>query len=359
MTNAETYYRKDWNTPALNPITGTEGNDNGPNGLVGGRGDDIIRGLGGNDLLWGRNGSDELIGGKGNDFLEGEKGIENWVDYDTYVFRPGDGFDYINILQLHEQAAGDLLRFEAANGADPKIRFSEYNGDAVIVYGDGGGGGVLRFHGEDAPSVTAGENGGTVRIGNMSLAELKASNLRLHVVGDERDNRLNGAWGDDIVEGGDGDDRLRGRDGDDRLWGEAGNDFLHGGAGDDFLHGGAGNDTLRGGKGDDVLYGGGGDDTLYGGRGNDTLEVWGGTNTLTGGAGRDRFHFIQAEDASVSTVTDFEDGLDTIIIRGQTFRDIAIAQEGEDTVIRYGNAVITLEDVQAPLLTEDDFTFVA
>ncbi len=327
-------------------MTGTDGRDS----IVGTSGDGIIHGRDGHDLLWGRDGSDELVGGRGNDFLEGAKGIDGHLAYDIYTFRPGDGFDYINILQLNEREPGDLIHFRAANGADPTVRFDERDGDAVIVYGDGGGNGVYRLYDNEERPGPAGDGGGTVRIGNMSLAELKASNLRLHVTGDERDNRLNGAWGDDILEGGEGNDVLRGRAGNDRIFGDDGDDFLHGGRGDD---------TLRGGKGDDTLYGGGGDDTLHGGKGDDTLEVWGGTNTLTGGGGKDRFHFIQADDPSVNVITDFEDGLDTVAIRGKAFEDLAITEEGGDTVIRYGNAVITLEDVQASLLTEDDFDFIA
>ncbi len=253
-------------------------------------------------------------------------------------------------MQLHKEKAGDLIHLKAANGADPNVDFREYDGDAVIMYGDGGGNSTYYFRGDEGPRNPAGDGGGTIRIGNMTLDQLKASNLRLHLTGDERDNRLKGAWGDDILEGGEGNDRLKGKTGEDRLFGDDGNDFLHGGRGDDFLHGGVGNDILRGGRGDDVLYGGGGDDTLNGGLGDDTL---------TGGQGSDRFHFIQADEASVNTITDFEDGVDRLVIRGQAFDDLAITQEGKDAVIRYDNAVITLEDIQASLLTEADFDFIA
>lgn len=80
----------------------------------------------------------------------------------------------------------------------------------------------------------------------------------------------------------------------------------------DRFDGGNGNDVLDGLKGDDVLSGGKGNDTLLGGLGNDEL---------TGGSGRDSFVFKTAlnADKNVDTITDFEEGRDTIIIDDAIF----------------------------------------
>jgi hypothetical protein len=66
------------------------------------------------------------------------------------------------------------------------------------------------------------------------------------------------------VDGGDGDDEIT-TDRDDRLRGGNGNDILHAGPGDDDLFGGPGNDYLDGGDGQDTLVGEAGIDTFDGG----------------------------------------------------------------------------------------------
>lgn len=57
-----------------------------------------------------------------------------------------------------------------------------------------------------------------------------------------------------------------------------------------------GDDTLDGGEGDDILYGQGGDDKLIGGLGDDIL---------TGGEGEDIFKWVDMDDGSSDTITDF------------------------------------------------------
>ncbi|MFM2577722.1 Ig-like domain-containing protein [Vibrio fortis] len=57
-----------------------------------------------------------------------------------------------------------------------------------------------------------------------------------------------------------------------------------------------GDDTVAGGLGDDILYGQGGDDTLIGGLGDDIL---------TGGEGEDIFKWVDMDDGSSDTITDF------------------------------------------------------
>ncbi|WP_419914588.1 calcium-binding protein [Hoeflea sp.] len=143
---------------------------------------------------------------------------------------------------------------------------------------------------------------------------------------------------------------ITGTDGDDRLDGGRGDDILYGGKGDDFLVGGDGDDIVYGGKGDDMLFGGKGDDTLYGGRGN---------NYFDGGAGADRMVFARK---STNQIDGFEDGTDILVITGGLeFSDLAIRQDGRDTVVRdsSGSLEIELRDFDASQLTLDDFDFIA
>jgi Ca2+-binding RTX toxin-like protein len=98
------------------------------------------------------------------------------------------------------------------------------------------------------------------------------------------------------------------------LWGRNGNDALDGMGGNDRLLGEGGNDTIRGSTGNDSLYGGAGSDRLNGGSGNNLLDGQAGSDFLTGGAGADVFKFAKGSGRDV--ITDFQDDLDTISLRG-------------------------------------------
>ncbi len=225
------------------------------------------------------------------------------------------------------------------------MRFDEHEtGSALIIYGDGGGDATGRFwfNGHLGHEDTATDGGGTILIDGMSLADLKALNLRFHLIGDGRDNSFHGAWGEDWLEGGAGDDTLKGMGRTDFLFGDGGNDRLYGNTGNDFLYGGTGDDTLYGGEGDDTLYGGEGDDDLY------------------GGTGADRFVFDR--ESATDTIHDFEDGTDILVIRGgPRFADLDIKQRGDDAVISgpSDDFSIVIKDFDASLLTAGDFYFIA
>jgi len=98
-----------------------------------------------------------------------------------------------------------------------------------------------------------------------------------------------------------------------------------GGSGDDILTALRADATLIGGFGDDTLtlgneggtaVGGDGADTLVGGDGADTL-VLDEADTATGGAGADTFELVADDvdvDALVTTITDYQAGIDAINI---------------------------------------------
>lgn len=92
------------------------------------------------------------------------------------------------------------------------------------------------------------------------------------IQGDDGLDIANGGFGEDAIDGGQGNDTLLGRPGNDEIFGKAGADSIQGGDGDDVIDGGANSDNIRGGDGDDVIEGGTGRDVLKGGFGSDTFR---------------------------------------------------------------------------------------
>lgn len=107
--------------------------------------DDVLAGLDGDDLIQGEGGADRLIGGRGNDELFGGAGS------DVYVFRRGDGLDWIgdlpgdgevNILVLEDLVRGDVYR-PTENGlrvgrTSDGLNLSSAAAIDWLVYADGG-----------------------------------------------------------------------------------------------------------------------------------------------------------------------------------------------------------------------------
>lgn len=256
-----------------------EGNGRG-NGKTGGKGDDVMLGLGGEDKLSGGKGADYIKGGNGNDVLKGGDGAD--------VLEGGDGKDKIDggkgVDQIFGNGGNDILKGGA--GAD---------------YIDGGDGKDRMIGGGDDDEMMGGSGndkmfGGT---GNDTMSASSGKNL------------MKGGAGDDELTGGESVDRLHGEDGNDVLDGGAGRDKLYGGDDWDILRGGDGNDMLRGDNGNDNLNGGSGNDKEYGGNGDDTLYESDGNDMMWGGAGADTFRFLSQEFGK-DRIKDFEAGTDTL-----------------------------------------------
>jgi len=146
---------------------------------------------------------------------------------------------------------------------------------------------------------------------------------RKRIIGNAKNNALNGSTIGDDIYGLRGNDTLNGGDGNDRLYGGAGNDVLNGGRQDDQLYGEAGNDRLNGGEGIDSLYGGAGRDTIAGGAGNDLLS---------GGLDRDSFVFDFGTNVGKDSIRGFEAKVDTIDfanVRAQNINQIEANQSLE------------------------------
>jgi Ca2+-binding RTX toxin-like protein len=208
--------------------------------VAGNGGDDTISASGwwieggpGADVITGGTGEDQLFGGPGNDTITG--GAEDdWI-------HPGLGDDVV------EGGAGhDAVWFQ----------YWQTTVDVSLRAGTATGQGDDTLLGLEAVYGT-----------------YKADRL----IGNARNNFLNGGGGRDVLIGGRGDDVL-----------------VHGSK----LFGGPGNDRLQGEDGDDLLVGGLGHDRLLGGKGNDRFGARDGArDRVNGGAGVDRGRFDSALDA--------------------------------------------------------------
>lgn len=142
------------------------------------------------------------------------------------------------------------------------------------------------------------------------------------------------------------------------------NDYFRGDGGNDLLRGAGGNDQLLGSAGSDRLYGDVGADTLKGEDGADRLDGGRGTDVLTGGAGADKFVF--ATTAGPDQVTDWQNGLDKIVLSGfglSSFSQVqaAISSSGANAKLSLvalgGTGIVTLVGA-AGTLDATDFLFV-
>ncbi len=388
-------------------LTGGDGRDRligegGDDTLYGGAGDDHLSGGDGDDTLHGGDGVDKMYGGAGDDTLHGGAGddsLTGGAGDDTLT--GGAGNDTFHFTVSNPAYNGNF-GYLVSNGGDTITDFRD--GDRIkIDHGGYGGFEALRIEQDGADAVIHYGADNTITLTGVSAASLDEddfifpaivfSEYRKAFLDHAGPNAvtINGGDGDDFLSGGDGDDTLNGGEGDDALWGFGGDDILNGGGGDDTLHGNAGDDTLNGGEGDDYLWGDGGDDTLNGGAGDDYLaagtELFNfGYSTMVGGRGNDTMvggrigieNFVFEEGDGQDTIWLFgriASGLSEFSVReviqlhlslpGDTsdeaaFESLNIRQDGDDTVIGYGDAgdTITLVNISMETLTIDDFDFV-
>ncbi len=177
-----------------NRLVGRAGND----GLDGAAGNDRLDGNDGDDTLDGGDGDDQLFGGTGSDILDGGIGddrLDGGVGADTMTGGAGNDLFYVD-------NAGDQVHEAVGGGTD-------------AVYASVG---YSLASGEEIESLRA-----------------NAGSTGLTLGGNEFDNTVFGATGNDVLMGGAGQDKLYGRDGADTLSGGAGNDRLEGDAGADVF----------------------------------------------------------------------------------------------------------------------------
>ncbi len=213
--------------------------------LVGGIGNDTLRGGSQADIVDGGDNDDSITGGLGADNIAG-----------------GNGADLI----FGDHPLSENLPINSASLGSDTIAGGMGND---TIYGDSDGGEGV------GDSITGG--------GDNDL-----------IIGDGNQGRPTAS---DTIRGGDGNDVIKG-DADgaegapDLLYGDAGDDTVDGNGGNDFIDGGIDNDILLGGDGgegaNDTILGGDGRDILVGDRGVLTpSNLQGATDSLDGGAGED------------------------------------------------------------------------
>lgn len=346
-------------------LVGSSGNET----LDGGSGEDHLLGNGGNDYLQGGIGSDIVEGGDGDDTLEGHIGADRLIGGAGHdVLNSGSGDDTV------EGGAGNDTLLGHGGGADvfdggadhDRVSYAQSSSGVVIDLNLGTTGGAAAGHTYVDIEEIVGSGHADTLAGGASAEAL---------TGGGGNDRLVASAGADTLDGGDGIDRLDYTHSDgavsvnlstgissggyaegdvvgnvEQLFGSAFSDLIVGDSGNTTLSGGAGADSIVGEAGNDLIYGNAGNDELVGGAGNDTLE---------GGGDNDKFVF--ATGWGVDTITDFTQGVDIIDFSGTTlqFEDLTITQVGADTEVADGNGnTVTLQNVTAVNLTENDFTFI-
>lgn len=247
----------------------------GENTLVGGKGNDVLEGLGG---------ADKLIGGSGRD---------------TASYESSDAAVSVN-LATGEASGGDATGDMFSSIED--LKGSDHNdhlvGDGSANIITGGKGDDTIEGGAGADIIVGGEGSDTASYEGSSSGVIVNLGKGTAVRGD--------AKGDKLIEI-------------ENLEGSAHNDILVGDAQNNVLMGGAGYDRLKGGEGQD---------TLDGGAGNDVLISENDGNVLIGGEGNDLFDLSRVKDLSdiaTDIIKDFKQGSDMI--------KLSSAHLGEDNVV--------------------------
>ena len=311
----------------LQTIENLEGSEKGDDVLIGDAGDNDLSGLGGKDTLSGNAGKDTLHGGAGNDSLYGDDGNDTLYgdgDDDLLVggagndfIDGGDGFDtvsYENTVVAFEPPYGITVNIDETRG---------YQTPGSYIYSDPLSTTVIGFDTTLSAPIAAGT--ALDRLGNRdilrNLERIIGSSLDDVLIGNSKDNTIQGLAGNDIFIGNAGDNTLDGGDGIDTVsyrlapkavivhlaqniatngfggtdkllnieyvLGSDKDDYITGNIQVNWLFGGNGNDIVESGGGNDVVYGEGGNDSLYGEDGDDLLDGGLGNDSLNGGADND------------------------------------------------------------------------
>ena len=255
------------------------------------------------------------------------------------VFGSKEGFSAsINLSSL------DGINGSVLNGVNP----DDFSGISVSGAGDINGDGV-----DDLiiGASYAGPNGNT-KSGSSYVVFGTVPTL-----GTEGNDILNGTFGDDALYGRGGNDLIIGGEGVNTLLGEDGNDLIYGGFQTNYINGGNGNDGI---------YAPGGNNTIYGGAGNDLIYSGSGDDLILGGAGNDWIFLGDGNDIvvlqinkGVDRINNFQAGQTTLgLPGGLTFENLAIAQTGNDTLIKFANTgenLARLNGVQASSIGSSSF----
>ncbi|MBI1324707.1 hypothetical protein GC170_16190 [bacterium] len=331
-------------------INGGGGNDvlEGATTIIGGSGDDLIKGTDFADVLLGGLGNDTIYGYAGGDLILADAtatGIGAGIVCDSgmmgvgaFAINPyvaaggndfvwaGSGDDTVNggfaNDSLYGDEGNDLIGY-LVMGANPLLPsdFDEPGND--FISGDTGNDTVFAAAGND--SVLGGD-GADVLYGNDGDDSIEGGNDNDEIFGGNGNDSIQAGAGQDYVEGNDGNDSIWGGAGIDVLNGNAGNDLIYGEADADAIYGGTGNDTAYGGEGNDYVNGQEGDDSLMGDAGDDIIWGGSGNDTALGGTGNDVIYGFDGNDYLQGN-----EGEDTVY--GGLGDDLIEGNDGNDVLV--------------------------
>ncbi|ONG56096.1 hypothetical protein BKE38_07160 [Pseudoroseomonas deserti] len=333
--------------------------------LIGGSGNDTLKGDvhgnhlsggAGDDVLDGRGGSNVLDGGAGNDLLHAGLG--------TNALNGGAGIDTVDYSQASAGRTIDLST--GLSGGDMLTSIENVTGTdfADTIYGDRfnnllkGGAGNDWIHGNKGDDILdggAGDNTLNGGSGNdtVTYATTAADSVVFSTSTSTVDRYVSAGGGllvgtdtlidvetviatsgaQDVINASSETTRAltvnlttgvlaitglaaKTVTGFENVNGGALTDAITGNAAANTLHGGGGNDQIAGLDGDDVLSGDVGDDTLLGGAGNDYLSGGLGNDVLNGGEGNDQIVGGDGDDTLIgytgTNLLDGGDGYDTV-----------------------------------------------
>ena len=335
-------------------VDGGAGNDtlSGHHGaddtLLGGDGNDELRGWSGDDSLVGGAGNDSLIGDKGNDTLEGGAGddtLGSWTGAASM-----DGGDDADTFRVFNSGGGDFNGVTIAGGEggndDDVLELSGLSGPVTVTYTGDEAGTVtdgtdtLSFSEIERLILGDGSDSVDASSGVLTLGlNLDAGGGNDTVQGSGVADTIVAGDGNDSVMAGGGNDSIEGGQGSDSLFGQDGDDTILGGSEGDLIEGGNQNDVLDGGTGDDSIDGGDGSDTILGGDGADAIEAgeelnFGDDDLIYAGAGNDTITSAEVDSGSNDTIYG-EDGNDLIAVAGG---DANLLDGGADNDTIFGAA---------------------
>ncbi|WP_042693944.1 calcium-binding protein [Azospirillum sp. B506] len=265
-----------------------------------------------------------LHGGSGDDILDGIDGYS--ISTSTMVGAYNGYSDYSDVL--FGETGNDTLygaQNDTLNGGSGDDTYYVHSSGVLVTEGSDAGTDEL-FLIEDSTSGYF----------NYSIpANVERMRVFINPIANLSVPTIAGSTGDDWISAGSTNTQIR-------LLGAAGNDTLNGGSGGAVVEGGTGNDYLLAvGYNDARFYTwvSSANDTLSGGDGDDTLVAWTGNDRLTGGTGADTFlvdlgsppnrlwqdpkawtsyrgpsgsSYVPWLGESVTTVTDFQPGVDVL-----------------------------------------------
>ena len=181
--------------------------------------DDTISGGTGDDTIFGDRGNDRIIGAEGSDSLNGGSG-EDTADYSSIT--EAITLKALGIVDKGTFGTDQLTDIEIIIGAEGQIN---------VIDGTFSGGGLSAFVvdlSQESLTVTNIPVQGDVDFQVIEFVNVVGTKFADSIIGDEKDNLLDGRAGDDVIQGLGGDDTIAGGFGGDTIAGGSDNDLIYG-----------------------------------------------------------------------------------------------------------------------------------